>query len=101
MRLYLFRHGIAEEPRPGRPDAERALTPEGKKKLRAILKVAREAEVQPSLILTSPYVRAVETAELAAQILEYKGALLKTEVLAPGGRAETVWDELRLYKEEG
>jgi phosphohistidine phosphatase len=64
------------------------------------LRVARDVEVEPSLILTSPYRRAMETAELAAQVLGYKGELLKTNVLVPSGRSETVWDELRLHKEE-
>jgi phosphohistidine phosphatase len=100
MQVYLLRHGIAEDPRPGFPDAERALTADGKKKLRAILKFTRDVEVHPSLILTSPYRRAVETAKLAAEVLGYKGELIKTDVLTPDSRPEIVWDELRLHSDE-
>ena len=100
MEVYLLRHGIAEVGRPGHPDSERALTAEGKKKLREVLGVARGAGVEPTLILTSPYRRAVQTAELAAEVLGYRGDLLRTEALVPESRAETVWDELRVHKDQ-
>ena len=41
MQIYLLRHGIAEDGKPGRPDSERALTDEGRDKLRRVLKRAR------------------------------------------------------------
>jgi phosphohistidine phosphatase len=100
MEIYIFRHGIAEEGRAGQPDSERALTSEGKKKLRNILRVANEAGVQPSLILSSPYRRAVQTAQLAAEILEYKGDLVRTQTLEPGSHPRMVWDEIRVHKNE-
>ena len=48
MQIYLLRHGIAEDARPGQPDSERALTDEGREKLRRVLKRARTADVSPS-----------------------------------------------------
>ncbi len=100
MQLYLLRHGIAEDGKAGQPDAERALTAEGKKKLRGILKSAREAGVAPTLVVTSPYRRALETAELAVEALEYKGDLLRSAALIPAGKPEEVWDEVRVHKTE-
>ena len=100
MQIHLLRHGIAEEGRAGAPDSERALTGEGKKKLRDVLRAAKSAGVQPSLILTSPYRRAVETAELAAEMLEYKEELLKTKSLVPNANPDQVWDEIRVHKQE-
>jgi len=44
MQIYLLRHGIAEDAKPGQPDADRALTAEGRDKLRRVLKRARAAE---------------------------------------------------------
>src|SRR5258708_22668646 len=100
MEIYIFRHGIAEGGHAGQPDSARALTSEGKKKLRTVLRVAHEAGVQPSLILTSPYRRAVQTAQLAVEILDYKGDLLRTKALEPGSHPRMVWDEIRVHKNE-
>ena len=43
MELYLFRHGIAEDAPPGRSDASRALTAEGRQRTAAVAKMARHA----------------------------------------------------------
>lgn len=94
MRIFILRHGIAEDVRPGRSDAERALTQEGKHKLRQVLECARQAKVAPSLILTSPYKRAAETAEIAAGILECKAKQVQTNALLPSGSPARVWKEV-------
>ena len=100
MELYLFRHGIADDPKPGRPDAERALTEAGQKKVAEVVKAARRGGVEPSLIVSSPYVRAMETAKIAVEGFEYKGDIVRTEALVPHGSPEKVWAELREYREE-
>jgi phosphohistidine phosphatase len=100
MELYILRHGIADDGRPGEPDSERALTSEGKKKLRGVLKLARFGGLVPTLVMTSPFRRAVETAEVAVEVLGYKGEVLRTEALTPSARPEAVWDELRIHKDE-
>lgn len=99
MEIYLLRHGIAETAGPGMRDADRELTAEGRKKLRIVLRVAKEAGVEPTLILTSPYKRAVETARVAAQELEYKGELIPTPELTPDGEPEKIWDEIRTHSD--
>jgi phosphohistidine phosphatase len=100
MEIYILRHGIAEDGQAGQPDSERALTPDGRKKLRTILRLAASAGVAPSLILTSPYKRALQTAQIAAEILDYKGELLRTKSLEPIAAPKTVWDEIRVHKDE-
>jgi phosphohistidine phosphatase len=100
MEIYILRHGIAEDAPPGQPDSERALTSDGRKKLRSVLRTAASAGVAPSLILTSPYKRALQTAQLAAEILDYKGELLRTKALEPNGSPKAVWDEIRVHKDE-
>lgn len=101
MDVFLLRHGIAENPRPGRADAERELTPEGRKKTREVMKLAQAAGVQPDYILTSPYARARQTAEIAADVLKYGGEMLETPALTPDSRPELVWDEVRLHPDAG
>lgn len=100
MQIFLLRHGIAEDPRPGRPDAERGLTAEGAKRLRDILKRARTAGVKPSVILSSPYVRAHQTAELAAEILGYSGELVPSTTLTPMAAPPETWSEIRTLRGE-
>jgi phosphohistidine phosphatase len=100
VQIYLLRHGIAENGAPGRPDSERALTDEGREKLRRVLERARAAGTAPSLILTSPYRRALETAEVAANTLGYDGKLLKIRVLVPESSPFDVWQEIRSRHEE-
>jgi len=100
MEIYLLRHGIAEDGHAGQPDAERKLTDEGREKLRRVLKRARSADVSPSLILSSPYRRAVETAEIAAEVLAYKGKLPETRALIPNASPTEAWDEIRARPDE-
>lgn len=70
MKLYLVRHGIAEDPveasLKGRSDARRALTAEGKERTKAVAKKFSDKISGLDLILHSPYVRARETAEIFA-----------------------------------
>ena len=100
MDIYILRHGIAEDGRPGEPDSERALTAEGKKKLRVVLRTAAAADVAPTLILTSPYKRAMQTAQLASEVLGYKGDLVRSRALEPGSTPEAVWKELKTHRDE-
>jgi phosphohistidine phosphatase len=100
MQVYLLRHGIAEEARPGKSDADRELTAEGRRRLREPLQLAFQAGVQPTLILSSTLVRALQTAEIAAQALHYKNEVLQTEALLPNSQPERMWDEIRVHRDE-
>ena len=91
---------MAEKDRPGLSDAERALTQEGRRKLRQVLKAAADAQVHPSLIVTSPLKRAIQTAEVAVEVLGYKKQVLRSKVLLPGSSVEQVWDEVRVHRDE-
>lgn len=99
MEIYLLRHAIAEPGGASLADADRALTPEGRKKLRMVLKVAARAGVKPGVILSSPLRRAVQTAEIAAEELAAGVDVEKAQCLAPDGSPEEVWSELRRFKD--
>jgi phosphohistidine phosphatase len=100
MEVYIFRHGIAADAVAGQSDADRALTDTGRKKAAEVIRTARRAGVDPSLIVSSPYLRAIETARIAAEGLGYRGEVLRTETLVPHGTPEDVWSELRDYDNE-
>lgn len=97
MQIYLLRHGIAED---GSPDSERALTAEGRDKLRRVLARARSADVSPTLILSSPYRRAMETADVAVDVFGYEGKVVKTRALLPEASPYDVWEEIRKHSQE-
>jgi len=83
MKLYFLRHGIADWPEwdPTR-DHERPLTKEGLKKMKAEAKTIATLDLQLDAILSSPYTRAYQTADIVAGRL---GLDVKVEPrLAPG-----------------
>ncbi len=99
MQIYVLRHAIAEDAAPSQSDADRRLTPLGKKKLRKVLARARDAGVAPDVVLTSPYIRAVETAAIASEELATRAEVIETENLAPFSSPAVVWEELRGHRE--
>lgn len=96
MNLYLMRHAIAEDVESAglARDAERALTREGKRKLRGIATAMLGMQLEIGLVLTSPYKRARQTAE---GVLEVMGgaALQECPALAPDGTPVEVVRALR------
>ncbi len=97
MQLYIVRHGIAidrEDPKcPS--DPERFLTPEGLKKTREVAKGFATLGDAPNLFVSSPYVRALQTAEIFADVLEYaKAKIEKSEHLLPGAEPAALFREL-------
>jgi len=100
MEIYLLRHAIAENARAGQPDAERALTAEGRDKLRRVLKCARAAGVKPSAILSSPYRRALETAAVAKEALGWEGEIERTQALVPDASPYDLWEAIRSRESE-
>lgn len=64
MELYLIRHGIAEEHQPGLKDEARSLTQEGRQKTAKVAQRLIKLGFKFDLILTSPLVRAQQTAEI-------------------------------------
>jgi phosphohistidine phosphatase len=100
MEIYLLRHGIAEDNASSGKDADRRLTDEGRNKLRRVLERAHTAGVNPSLILTSPYRRALETAKIAARELGYEGKIIRTPALTPESSPQQLWDAIREHRGE-
>lgn len=100
MEIYILRHGIAEEHSTKKPDALRELTEEGREKLRQVLRRAAKARVKPSLIISSPLVRAVETAQIAAEVLGCEDRLEQMDALKPEASPAAVWQEIRMRRDE-
>jgi len=103
MRLYLMRHGIAvdrEDP-DCPPDPERYLTPKGIQRTRAAARGLRALRVKPTALLTSPYVRAVQTGEIICEVLGLDCKLLKTtDALKPEAKPGKLVEELGRFTGE-
>jgi phosphohistidine phosphatase len=86
MILYIVRHGIAvdrDDPKCP-PEAERPLTAEGVKKTRSAALGMKFMGAKPDLLITSPLVRAAQTAEIFAEVLGYAPAKIRaTDSLKP------------------
>jgi phosphohistidine phosphatase len=96
MNLYVIRHAIAvdEGTSEYESDSERPLTDKGRKKMRQIAKALRNLGVEFDLILSSPYVRARETAEILADVFKMKKKLDFSDNLIPLGNPELLITEV-------
>ncbi len=87
MELYLIRHGIAVERGIYANDAERPLTEKGRQKTQKVAQSLYDMGLRLDLILTSPLIRAFQTAE----ILQNVGLTQQVEEsshLAPEGKIQ-------------
>ena len=68
QQLWFLRHGEAE-PHDARPDVDRRLTDRGEEQSRAAGRALAALDITFQLVLTSPRVRALDTARLACEAL--------------------------------
>jgi len=87
MNLYFLRHGLAAERDPQRfpDDSRRPLVAKGGKRLRLGCDAMRALEISFDRILSSPYPRAAQTAEIVVAALGLKRRLEFRDELTPGG----------------
>lgn len=99
MQLLLIRHAIAEEKedfaRTGRDDDERPLTSEGRKKMRQVAAGLRRIVDTIDVLASSPFVRAMQTAEIVAAA--YEGMPI---VAVPALTPDAAFDEFAAWLRE-
>src|SRR6202030_588421 len=104
MILYIVRHGIAVDRTDPKspPESERPLTAKGVQKTRAAALGLRAWGAKPDVLITSPYVRAAQTAEIFAEALEFPTEKIRaSEALKPGGNpADAIKEISRLRAKE-
>src|SRR6202790_1151574 len=104
MILYLVRHGIAVDPNDPKspPEPERPLTAKGVQKTRAAALGLQALGVKPDMLLTSPYVRAAQTAEIFAETLGFSPQKIRAhDALKPAGNpVDIVKEVIRLRAKE-
>jgi phosphohistidine phosphatase len=97
MNLYIVRHAIAvQRGTPGDDDdSQRPLTDDGRKKMKKIVKGLHQLDMQLNTILSSPYVRARDTAKILASEFKLKNQLSFSDNLIPPGNFEALIDEIQ------
>lgn len=94
MQIIVVRHGIAVDV--GKEnvwsDADRMLSEKGRKKTRAVAEGMRAMQVRPERIVSSPLIRARETADMMRDVLAPDLAVELFEALCPGARPERVFE---------
>jgi phosphohistidine phosphatase len=80
MELLLVRHGVAHPAAAGEPDSRRALTAEGRARMRRAVDGLRALDLRCTRLLHSPWTRAAQTAELLAPLVD--GPLVPCSALA-------------------
>ncbi len=85
MNLYFLRHGIAAEKGSYARDSDRPLTGEGVKETKKAARGIDALDIELDLILSSPFQRARQTAEITAEILNLEDRLKFHDSLAADG----------------
>jgi phosphohistidine phosphatase len=88
LKVYVMRHGPAEDRADSGMDSDRALTASGRERVRGVAKLLLELDEEPLTIITSPLVRAVQTAEVVAVVTKLSDRAGRVEVrreLSPAG----------------
>jgi phosphohistidine phosphatase len=91
-----MRHGPAADSSPSGSDAERDLTASGRERVRAVAQALAAQNELPLLVVSSPLVRTLQTAELIAARAGTEVLVSTRRELAPGGNALSLVTELRL-----
>lgn len=98
IQLYLIRHGVAEEPGKAWPDdARRPLTDEGMARLRKVTRGLGHLGVKMDVLLTSPMVRARQTADIVASGLDPRPHIATMDSLAVGATVTAVFADLEKH----
>ncbi len=103
MKLYIMRHGPAEDAAPSGLDGDRVLSPQGRERVRGVARALLDADEAPLCVYTSPLARALQTAEIVAAFtsLGDRGGFVETRrELAPGGGGLELLDEVRRGKKK-
>ena len=84
--LFLIRHGVAEERGDAWPDdAKRPLSEDGIERFQKSARGLARLDVWIDVVLTSPLVRARQTADILASAFDPRPSIITIDSLAPGG----------------
>jgi phosphohistidine phosphatase len=96
MNLYILRHGLAvERGTPGyKKDSDRPLTPKGKRRMKKISEAMEAMELKFDLVLSSPFLRAKQTAKIVAETFGLQKRFAFSEALTPDGNPKVFVEQI-------
>jgi len=98
MKLYIVRHAIAvDRGTPGIKDEDRALTEEGREKMKRASAGLRSLGYIPGLLLTSPLLRARQTADILLEELGKGIDFETTPALSPSATRQELYRVIGLH----
>lgn len=98
MNLYFIRHATAEPKADS--DAQRNLTAEGKEEAKLLGKGLKKLGIKPDEILTSPLNRAVQTAEIIAQVMKMGKKPVVFPQLENGHSSSELFEVIKKYDKQ-
>jgi len=98
MKIHLVRHAEAVERSPEIAEEHRYLTPKGRTRFREVAAILTKT-ISPQLIITSPLVRAVQTADILAEQLGFSEELILSTEVGPGFDIETLKKIIERYRD--
>lgn len=99
VKVHFIRHAQAIARSTELPDEIRNLTCRGRKRFRQVAARLKKTAIDPDLIITSPKVRAVQTAEILSETLRFSGEVQVSTALAAGPDLEFLGNLLRTKSE--
>jgi phosphohistidine phosphatase len=98
MTLYLLRHAIAVERGPAyAQDSQRPLTPKGERRMRLAAQGMAALGLSFEGIVSSPYRRAKQTADIVVEVLQAPAQVDISPALAPDGNPRQLIAELQRH----
>ena len=99
MNLFILRHGLASDPGEdglpkNLPDADRPLSLKGQEKLWHTTEAMRAMELEFNAVMTSPLLRARQTAHAVVELLSLRRKLIFTDHLAPNGSPKLLIEQI-------
>ena len=97
MNIYLIRHGQAEKSSEKKHDEERELTPDGIVEIKNSANFWKQYINKIDIILSSPFTRAIQTAEIVKSVFNFDSEILKENTLLNGGLTEDLLNAVAAY----
>ena len=99
MNLFILRHGIASDPgedglSKDLKDTDRPLSAKGKQRMWRLTEAMRTMELTFDVVVSSPLLRARQTAQIVTEALELRRKLVLTDQLAPAGNPKLLIEQI-------